>query len=199
MSKVFNKFTKQDIIFLSTYIWGAILFFILQQYVIEISAGWKLCVVLSFIASGIIYRQCKKKISFFNKKSLAVSALALTLLVSTSLIAYPTKNVEAKTIAVAASETRIPISTYYTASECRTIANRASTTSDWTTWAGLFIGFGKPIPGALIGLYGYSVSKTAQPFIIASNKGTGVRISYTYVIPSYTNIGWYENTTYSYY
>ena len=78
------------------------------------------------------------------------------------------------------------ISTYYTKSEAAAIAKKCSSTTNLTTVLGIFSSFGKPAPGILLSLYGYSVGSLAAPFNTAVAKGTGVTISYEMVVAKTT-------------
>lgn len=74
------------------------------------------------------------------------------------------------------------ITTYYTIADCKKVVARANATSNASTVASIFVGAKSNTLGALIGLYGGSVSRTAEIFKTAIAKGKGLEVSYEYVI-----------------
>ncbi|WP_416188173.1 hypothetical protein [Clostridium perfringens] len=203
--KNFKNIKKSDIIFAFIYFLAVAIYMLLDKLYFNFSSGINLIVILTFLVVASLYRELsKKKINpniKQNLKRLTIFAMILSLLSVGTLTIPSSKKVYAYPYNSTSNVKRIPVSVHFTASQCREIANRGASIGEWTTWTSFIAGFGKGTAflGALTALYGYGVSKNLSVFLTAANRGTGLTISYTYVIPPYTNIGSFENTRISYY
>lgn len=97
------------------------------------------------------------------------------------------------------SETRVPISVYFTAPECQTIVHSGRTIAAIAAGTGAMASKVSKVEGFVISSFGSGIKNNIAIFVDATKRGTGVRISYTYVIPAYTNVGTYEDSSISYY
>ena len=205
MKEKLKDITKTDLIFFTIYLLLGIAYMFLNQNYLKLSPTANLIVIWAFIGSAFVYRSVfKKKPKLINKnlmKRATALVLALSVIGVTSFI-VPTSNKFVYAYGTNVGEKRIPVSVHFTATQCRTIAERASKVNSWSTFLSILSSAGGKkagLGGALISLFGYGISNTTSVFLRASNRGTGLTISYTYVIPSYTNIGSAENIRYSYY
>jgi hypothetical protein len=74
------------------------------------------------------------------------------------------------------------ITTYYSYDDCKKVVDKASKTSNVATVAAIFTGSKSNTIGSIIGLYGGSVSRLAEPFKTAIVKQKGLEVSYEFVI-----------------
>lgn len=209
MKEKLKNITKTDIIASIIYLSLAIAYLILNERYFNLSPNVNFLVLLLFLGSAAFYRNVIKKkpkliiIKNLIKKSIVLS-LVFSLLLATGFV-IPNINDNNKTVyaySTGIGEKRIPISIYFTADECKTIAKKGSKISSWSGWISFISGFAGSkfgLASGLIGAFGMGVANNVRPFETAANRGTGLAVSYTYVIPTYTNIGRTENSKYYYY
>ncbi|MCP2238872.1 hypothetical protein [Thermoanaerobacterium thermosaccharolyticum] len=195
-----KNLSKNDIVFGTMYFLVVTLYFITAKTIWRPSAEINLFASLGFIAIATVYRYARNKGFLKRKNSLITIFLIFAIFAGVNFIGL--NKVNANVFGYRGSDNVykvVHISTYFSKSECKTLANRASRISDWTTWISVVVGSKKTVLGTLIGLYGYSVSKTAVPFQIAADRGTGVCVSYDCIIYTYTDVPGYKNISYKYY